>query len=359
MGKQSKKKATGKSPYPRIVLLGWVGCIISISLLYTGGGLQSGGLAVLGVGLLLFSLFVVLVALVNHAGYKRQQMKEEREQKAKELGRKIDTLVASGDYGILENFVRKYRQMGCDEGNLIQRGYDKGNLVNLLVLLSRKGTKLDVEELTQVIHEEELRQDYENLKTKILSSKPKGLEQYVRSMLEVCGDSQEKYTDLFKRLLKENGVGFEEGQLAECVKNTIWEVELSRFEKNLANNAFQASQTESLDSASGVEFERFLKTLFEGMGYSVRQTKSTGDQGADLIVTRQGERTVVQAKRHQNKVTNKAIQEAVAAIKHYRADRGMVVTTSEFTRSAVELANSNAIELIDRRKLEELVRKFL
>ena len=108
-------------------------------------------------------------------------------------------------------------------------------------------------------------------------------------------------------------------------------------------------------SMNGYEFERFLRVLYEKNGYNVMQTKLSKDQGADLVIVKDGERIVVQAKRYSNKVSNKAIQEVVAAIKHYGADRGMVVTTNEFTQSAMELAESNDIELVDRNKLKKLM----
>lgn len=95
------------------------------------------------------------------------------------------------------------------------------------------------------------------------------------------------------------------------------------------------------------------------MGYRVEHTKLSHDQGADLVVSKFGEKIVVQAKQYSNKVNNKAVQEIVAAIKHYGADRGMVITTDEFTRSAIELANSNNVDLINREKLEKMVKKFL
>jgi restriction system protein len=109
---------------------------------------------------------------------------------------------------------------------------------------------------------------------------------------------------------------------------------------------------------SGIEFERFLKTLFERMGYGVASTKITGDQGADLIVTKDGERIVVQAKRSAAKVGNRAVQQAVAAIKYYRADRALVVATNEFTPAAVKLATANSVELVDRNRLARWIREF-
>ncbi len=60
---------------------------------------------------------------------------------------------------------------------------------------------------------------------------------------------------------------------------------------------------------------------------------------------------VVQAKRWNQKIGVKAIQEIVAAIKHYKADKGMVITNNYFTKNAENLARTNEVELWDRNKL--------
>ena len=48
----------------------------------------------------------------------------------------------------------------------------------------------------------------------------------------------------------------------------------------------------------------------------------------------------------------------VASVKHYGANRGMVVTNSRFTNAAKELASSNNIELIDGQQLNFLIIKM-
>ncbi len=145
--------------------------------------------------------------------------------------------------------------------------------------------------------------------------------------------------------------------LRSKIKKVKTELEIQALERKLSAGVSFVS-IKDIDKLSGYGFENFLKSLFEKMGYKVEQTKSSKDQGADLVVSKLGEKIVVQAKRYSGKVGNKAIQEITAAIKHYEADRGMVVTNSEFTRSAMELAKSNNIELIDRYKLEKLINRF-
>lgn len=116
---------------------------------------------------------------------------------------------------------------------------------------------------------------------------------------------------------------------------------------------------ESLDEMDGIEFEHLLQQLFEAMGYQAEVTKGSGDQGADLILTKMGEKTVVQAKRYSGKVSNKAVQEVVAAKQFYGCERAIVVTTATFTESARQLAEANDVELWDRESLKKLLATYL
>ncbi len=87
-------------------------------------------------------------------------------------------------------------------------------------------------------------------------------------------------------------------------------------------------------------------------GYLVEETKISQDQGADLILSRFGKKSVVQAKRYRSSVGNDAIQAVVASIKFYGAHEGMVVTNSKFTKAAIELARSNNITLVSGKELK-------
>ena len=125
---------------------------------------------------------------------------------------------------------------------------------------------------------------------------------------------------------------------------------------NIANaNKSNAIKMEFKNAVSGVDFEKVLKKLYEAYGYKVEETKATGDQGADLILENDNEKTVVQAKYYSSVVGNSAVQEVAAALAFYKADKGVVVTNSTFTKSASELANANNIELIDGRKLQNMI----
>ncbi|MBU9720965.1 restriction endonuclease [Bacillus alkalicola] len=106
---------------------------------------------------------------------------------------------------------------------------------------------------------------------------------------------------------------------------------------------------------TGIQFEYYLKLFFQQQGYRVDETKTTGDFGADLVLSKKESRIIVQAKRYKNRVGIKAIQEAVSAVAHYRAKEAWVVTNSEFTAAAMELARSNKVKLIEREELMKMI----
>jgi len=131
-------------------------------------------------------------------------------------------------------------------------------------------------------------------------------------------------------------------------------------QKKLLQNQAQLEwiKSQNIHSMTGSQFELYLKKIFENLGFFVQLTAHTGDQGADLIIHNQNEKIAVQVKRYNNNVGNKAVQEVVASVKHYGANRGMVVTNSRFTNAAKELASSNNIELIDGQQLNFLIIKM-
>lgn len=113
-----------------------------------------------------------------------------------------------------------------------------------------------------------------------------------------------------------------------------------------------------VDSLNGFQFEEFLVTLFQTIGYDVKSTRKTGDQGADLFVERFGRKTVIQAKNYSGKVGNSSVQQALSAKAFYNCDDAMVVTNSFFTKSAIELASSASVKLIDRDELSKYLEEF-
>ena len=107
------------------------------------------------------------------------------------------------------------------------------------------------------------------------------------------------------------------------------------------------------------EFENFVGYVFKSKGYHVESINHTKDQGADIVMSRRDEKVCVQVKRYGGSVGNKAVQEVVASLPYYNADRGIVVTTGRFTEAAKTLASVNEVELIDGTKFSKLVMETL
>lgn len=120
------------------------------------------------------------------------------------------------------------------------------------------------------------------------------------------------------------------------------------------------TESQLFSNLSGTDFEKLLYRLFEKMGYAVEHIGHTGDQGADLIISKNGEHILIQAKCYKNWGTgNEAVQQVVGAMKYYNCSRAMVVTTSYFTPAAIALAKANKTELISNEQLKELLLKYL
>ncbi|GFR38150.1 hypothetical protein PRECH8_14460 [Insulibacter thermoxylanivorax] len=110
-----------------------------------------------------------------------------------------------------------------------------------------------------------------------------------------------------------------------------------------------------IDKMDGIQFEHYLKLLFSAQGYKVEVTRAAGDYGADLILRKDNKKIVVQAKRYAKNVGISAIQEVVASKAYYGADEAWVVTNSDFTEAARNLAESNGVILINRERLIEMI----
>lgn len=125
--------------------------------------------------------------------------------------------------------------------------------------------------------------------------------------------------------------------------------ELNIYEKRLNNvSKIQIISMDDIDLMTGIEFEHLVSSFFKEMGYKSEVTKGSGDQGIDVIAEKNGSKIGIQVKNYSGNVSNSAIQEVVAGISHYKLNKARVVTNSYFTKSAIELANSNDVILWDR-----------
>lgn len=108
--------------------------------------------------------------------------------------------------------------------------------------------------------------------------------------------------------------------------------------------------------ATPLEFEAKCAAILRSAGWLASVTKASGDQGADVFAQKGDRKLVVQCKYYTGSTGNKAVQEVVAAKSFYDAQIGAVVSTSEFTKSAKDLAASSGVHLFDLGDLEKFAK---
>ena len=114
-----------------------------------------------------------------------------------------------------------------------------------------------------------------------------------------------------------------------------------------------------IDKMDGYEFEHFSKQLLEKDGfYDLTVTRSSGDQGIDILGKLNKKAIGVQCKNYSGSVGNKAVQEAIAGAVYYGLEQVYVLTNSYFTGSAKYLAQKSGVILLDRDYLLKILRRY-
>lgn len=136
-------------------------------------------------------------------------------------------------------------------------------------------------------------------------------------------------------------------------------LKIERLERNAKvlteeEKSIQLSQI-NFDLLNGIDFELFVGNVLQKLGFIVTQTKGSGDQGIDLIALKNDKKYAIQTKRYSSSVSNTAIQEAVAGKDYYVADYAWVITNSDYTKGAREIAQATNTLLWNGNKLRDMV----
>ena len=108
------------------------------------------------------------------------------------------------------------------------------------------------------------------------------------------------------------------------------------------------------------DFETLVQDAFELRGYAVRRLGGAGpDGGIDLVLERDGEKTLVQCKQWRAffKVGVAVVRELYGVMAAKGIAAGIVVTSGTFTQDAIEFASGRSIRLIAGEELHELIRE--
>ena len=108
----------------------------------------------------------------------------------------------------------------------------------------------------------------------------------------------------------------------------------------------------------GYEFEDLITKLFKTLGFLVEQTSLSGDGGIDIIVHDERPITkgkyIIQCKNWTNLVGEPPIRDLFGTVMSERANKGILITTSSFTKQAKKFADGKNLELIDYNILVKL-----
>lgn len=122
------------------------------------------------------------------------------------------------------------------------------------------------------------------------------------------------------------------------------------------DTVYHRSSIFAVDGMDGHDFEYFCADLLRKTGFSdVRVTPGSGDQGVDVLASKDGIKYAIQCKNYASALSNTPVQEVSAGKQFYGCHVGVVMTNSTFTPGAIQLANATNVLLWDRTKLSELI----
>lgn len=131
---------------------------------------------------------------------------------------------------------------------------------------------------------------------------------------------------------------------------------------------FHDDLLDAISTMSPRKFETLARKVLSEMGVTIDGSKGvayTGDGGIDgygyhLDSDFRTSRVAIQAKRWQGKVSSPEIDKFRGAMDKFRADYGIFITNSSFTKDAIDASRegTHMITLIDGDRLVELIKKY-
>jgi len=112
----------------------------------------------------------------------------------------------------------------------------------------------------------------------------------------------------------------------------------------------------------GYEFEDYISNLFRKLGFEVEATNYSNDGGVDLVATYKqpvfSGKYVIQCKNWSGLVGQPEVRDLYGVVMDCRANKGIIITPSDYTEQAYAFADGKNLELINGvilRQLEDAV----
>jgi restriction system protein len=153
----------------------------------------------------------------------------------------------------------------------------------------------------------------------------------------------------------------EDDEVIDKTPDELIEIGISQINNDLSNILIS-----QIKKCSPYFFEQIVMDLLLKMGYGGSDinngevTSKSGDEGIDGIIKEDKlglDKIYIQAKKWENTIGRPEIQKFVGALHGKRAKKGIFITTSNFSKEAIEYANNLevVVVLIDGNKLTNLM----
>lgn len=119
-------------------------------------------------------------------------------------------------------------------------------------------------------------------------------------------------------------------------------------EKTTTNNILENVPTDPY------EYEEYIANFLNDNEWTAKTTQGSGDHGVDVLAIVNRKLVAIQCKLYNSSVGNKAIQEVVTGMKFWEASIPIVVTNSNYTKQAIEIARVHQVYLLHHNDLPNL-----
>lgn len=148
--------------------------------------------------------------------------------------------------------------------------------------------------------------------------------------------------------------------LAWTLLGVCWLAALFSYLRTRSRRRFLETRTslESLAAGGWRQFEQLVGEAFRRQGYSVEETGLGGaDGGIDLILRKEGRRTLVQCKQwKRQQVGVSVVREMFGLLAHHQAHAVKIACIGTYTKDAERFAEGKPIELISGEQLLGMIR---
>ena len=147
----------------------------------------------------------------------------------------------------------------------------------------------------------------------------------------------------------------EERRLAKLEQERLQAIEHEKYLKRLAELKKKVDWWWTLN---GWEFELEVAKIYDKAGYRVEVTTGSGDKGIDIVLHKDGKKTVVQCKHHHKPIGPGVARELVGAMALGGAKQCILIGSGGFTKGVYEVAAASPMQLYDIKdiiKMNDLV----